>query len=142
MFKRITSIQYEDIDTSLHPEHESRNTRVSEYLRKYGQGKIDSMPVDHRPTVNDTRSVDDMLDSEYEPSLSTEHLDVLLELERKKEDFIKMNEDIEFTTKQRESFDAAVKVVNDSNSSYDDKLKAYEVLEELEKQAKVIRARN
>lgn len=141
MFKRLDKISYEQLDDALHPEYETRNTRVSEYLRKYGQGKIDTLPTDNRPTVQDDRSTDEMLQDGFEPSLGTEQLDVLLEFEAKKEDFMKMQEDIEMTQKDKESFDAAVKIINDANSSQQDKFNAYEVLEELQKKCKVIRAR-
>lgn len=141
MFKRLDKISYEQLDDALHPEHETRNTRVSEYLRKYGQGKIDTLPTDNRPTVQDDRSTEEMLQEGFEPSLGTEQLDVLLEFEAKKDDFLKMQDDIAMTQKDKESFDAAVKIINDANSSQQDKFAAYEVLEELEKKCKVIRAR-
>lgn len=54
-----SQMRYENIDPALHPEHETRNTRVSEYLRKYGQGKIDTLPTDSRPVVKDERSDDE-----------------------------------------------------------------------------------
>lgn len=143
MFKRITDIHYEKNSHLLHREHEERNTRVSEYLRKYGQGKIDSMPTDARPQVNDQRTPDEMLDDNTpENHMAFDNLDALMELERKKADFEAAFADIELTQKQKEKFDAAVKVLNDKNSSYEQIKDAERILDELKEAKKLKRARD
>lgn len=143
MFRRDIKHCFEPNSGVLHAEYEERNTRVSEYLRKYGQGKIDSMPIDNRPTVNDSRTVDEMLDDDdVTARLGADNLDVLMELDRKKADFEAAFADIELTQKQKEKFDAAVKVLNDKNSSYEQQQDALRILDELKEAKKVTRARD
>lgn len=140
---RHRKIVYEQISCDKHPEFEVRNTRVSEYLRKYGQGKIDSLPTDSRPVVTDPRSVDEMIDTNDKMDhMSREQLDVLLELQSKHEDFEKALADIKLTEKQKKEFDAAVKSINDPNASYEQKMDAYRIIDQLEKANKVKRARD
>lgn len=142
-FKRIKSNSFERNSGLVHKDYQVHETRVSDYLRKYGTGHADPsrMPQDRRPEVNDQRDVDDMLGDGFEPQLGTDDLDVLMEIDRNKERFAKMREDIELNAKQRESFDAAMKILNDPNSSTHEREKAYEVLKELEQKGKVTRAR-
>lgn len=143
MFRRDIKPRLEHNSGIMHPEHEERNTRVSEYLRKYGQGKIDSMPTDNRPVVNDSRSVDEMLeDSDITNHMGTDQLDAIMELDRKKADFEYAFADIELTKKQKEKFDAAVKVLNDRNSSYEQRKDAERILNELQDAKKVKRVRD
>lgn len=139
-----SQMRYENVDSALHPEHETRNTRVSEYLRKYGQGKIDTLPTDSRPVVKDERPDDEKLEntSKLTDSLGTEELDILLEMQNKAKDFENAFQDIELTKKQRESFDKAIKVLNDANASYEQKADAYRILDELEQAHKVNRVRD
>lgn len=141
--RNIYPTSFDRVNSLLHPDHESRNTRVSEYLRKYGQGKIDTLPTDNRPVVTDNRSVDEMLDNpnKVADSLGSEQLDVLLEMQNKQSDYEQALKDIELTKKQRESYDAAIKVLNDSNASYDQKMDAHRILEELIQAKKVTRVR-
>lgn len=142
MFSRNIKTTFEHNSGVLHHEHEVRNTRVSEYLRKYGQGKIDSMPTDTRPTITDNRSTDEKLDNpDVTDRLGTEQLDVLLEVDRLRERFEKAFADIELTQKQKEKFDAAVKVLNDRNSSYEQIQDASRILSQLEEDKKITRAR-
>lgn len=142
MFDR-REIVYSVVSRDKHPEHQEVNTRVSEYLRKYGQGKIDTLPVDKRPEINDERSVDEMLGDtdNITSSLGTEHLDALLEMQTKSEDFKKAFADIELTKKQKDEFDKAIKVLDNANASYEQKSDAYRILEKLEQQNKVKRTR-
>ena len=143
MFRRDIKPKFEHNSGVLHPEHEERNTRVSEYLRKYGQGKIDSMPTDNRPVVNDNRSVDEMLeDNDITNHMATDQLDAFMELDRKKADFEAAFKDIELTQKQRQKFDAAVKVLNDRNASYEQIKDAERILNELTEAKKVKRVRD
>lgn len=143
MFSRNVNTTFEKNSGIPHPEHEVRNTRVSEYLRKYGQGKIDSLPTDNRPMVNDTRSTDEKLDHpDVTDRFGADPLDVMMELDRKKEDFEKAFEEIELTSKQKERFDAAKKVLENPNSSYEQKSDAHRILEELQESKKVTRTRD
>ena len=136
-------IRFEKVTNLKHKDHETRDTRVSEYLRKYGQGRIDTLPADTRPEVHDNRTVDEMLDDpdNVTNSLGTEPLDVMLEMQRKTADFEAAFADIEITAKEKELFDKAVAVLKDSNSSYELKCDAYRILDELEAKHKVTRVR-
>lgn len=138
MFRRDFKRSFEVNSGVLHPEHESRNTRVSEYLRKYGQGKIDNLPQDNRPEVIDSRTVDEKLDDgPLMPGLGTDELDVMAELSRMKDKWNNAVTDIETTKKDKQKFDAAVKVINDKNASYQQQRDAFRILEELEKKGKI-----
>lgn len=110
---------YEVLSNDKHPEHETRNTSVSEYFRKYGQGRIDALPTDSRPEVTDNRSVDDMLNDtdKLTSSLGTEHLDALLEMQTKAQDFETAFKEVKLTAKQRNDFDKAIAVLRDNNAS-------------------------
>lgn len=142
MFKKIEG-SFEKNSGVKHPDYESRNTRVSEYLRKYGQGKMEKIPTDTRPQVNDPRTVDEMLDdNNFEPSMATDDLDVMLELDSMKDRYNDAVEEINLTKSQKLKFDNAVKVLKDQNSSNDARLDAYRILDELEKQGKISRARD
>lgn len=141
MFKRIEPIAENNSDLD-HPEHQTTNTRVSEYMRKYGQGKIDVMPTDPRPEVSDPRDVDDMLNGDdFEPALGTDELDVMMQLDQMRDKYNAAVADIQATEKQKSQFDEAIKVIKDSNSSYEQVSHAYAILEELERKGKISRAR-
>lgn len=140
-FKRRAP-KYESNSGVEHPEFEKRNTRVSEYLRKYGQGKIDTLPTDTRSEVKDERSVDEMLEvDDVTNRMDTEQLDALLEMQAKADDFEAAFKDIELTKTQKQQFDKAVSVLKDKNASYELVSDAYRILEELENKHKVTRAR-
>lgn len=142
MFSRKINTTFEHNSGIPHKEHEVRNTRVSEYLRKYGQGKIDTMPTDTRPVVNDERSTDEKLDNpDVTDALGVDQLDVMMEIDKHREDFEKAFKDIELTTKQKEKFDAAIKVLKDKNSSYEQVRDAERILTQLEEDKKITRAR-
>lgn len=134
-FDRVSQVE--------HPEHETRQTRVSEYLRKYGMGKIDVIPQDTRPVVNDPRTPDEMLEypDKLTSALGTEPLDALIEIQNQSETYKKALAEIELTKKQKADFDAAVKVLNDPNSSDESKYDAHRILEELYAAKKITRAR-
>lgn len=132
---------YRKIDVTPHKDYESRDTRVSEYLRKYGTGKIDEMPNDTRAEIKDNRSVDEQLADGFEPSLGTDDLDVLMELDKAREHYEAALADIELTKQQKADFDKAIKVLKDSNSSIEMKEDAYRILRDLESKGKVTRAR-
>lgn len=142
MFKRISHTP-SPVDQRLHPEHETRNTRVSEYLRKYGQGKIDSLPKDNRPEVTDERDTDSMLDgSSIVDRLDADQLDVMLELDAMADRYQAALADMELTQKQKSKFDKAIKVLQDKNASYEQRMDANRILDELEKTQKMTRARD
>lgn len=124
-----------------HPEYEIKETRVSDYLRKYGTGHIEDLPSSSAPEVVDERSVSEMLDSEFEPHMSTESVDIFMEIDRNKDKFEAAIKELELTKTQKEKFDSAVKVLNDPNSSLDSKREAYSILEELQASGKITRAR-
>lgn len=139
-----TKLQYEEVDSTKHLEHQERNTRVSEYLKKYGVGKLEDLPTDKRPTITDERSVDEMLDDVrggMVDLLSFDELDALSEFNSRKEEFEKMRAEIELTEKQSLTFDRAMSVLNSANASRDDKQEALAVLEELQKSGKVTHTR-
>lgn len=141
MFKKQKPC-FEKIDGRPHPDYESRNTRVSEYLRKYGTGKLDNLPRDTRPVVNDERSPDEMMNDEFVDTMATDELDVMQQLDAAKERFEKMADTIRQTKTNRVKFDNAMKVLNDPNSSYESRKDAYRILDELEQKNVVTRARN
>lgn len=135
-----TKLQYEQVDSTKHLEHQERNTRVSEYLKKYGVGKLEDLPSDNRPTITDERTVDEMLDDERGGKvdlLAFDELDALSEFNSRKEEFEQMRAEIDLTEKQSQSFDRAMSVLNSANASRDDKQEALAVLEELQKSGKV-----
>ena len=47
MFKRLkdNELQFNKCSSKLHPEHQVFDTTVSYYLRKYGTGQLESLPV-------------------------------------------------------------------------------------------------
>lgn len=120
-----------------HKEFESRNTRVSEYLMKYGQGKIDSLPQDTRSEVSDPRSENEMLEQGDDFPLGTEELDVLIKLQESAADFEAAFAEIELTKNQRVKFENAMKVLKDENASLDAKRDAYSILDELKSKGKI-----
>jgi len=123
-----------------HPDYEQVNTSVSEYFRKYAQGKVDNMPTDSRPTVTDDRPTDEMLNDDSRTNhMSCDDLDALHELEQHREEFEAAINEIELSEKQTKAFKDAVKIIDDPNSTVDQKREAYEVLEELKD--KITRAR-
>lgn len=123
-----------------HPEYEVRETRVSDYLRRYGTGKIEDLPTTSAPEVHDDRTVDEMLDSEFEPSLGTETVDVLMEIERNKERFEKAAAAIEASKTDKKRFDDAISVLRDGDAPYARKVEAYQILQELEDKGMIVRA--
>lgn len=139
-YKKMKPV-YEKNSTVRHPDFEVKETRVSDYLRKYGTGNIEDLPTSSAPEIKDDRSVDEMLDSEFEPSMATETVDILMLIDENKERFEKAISEMELTQKQKKDFDAAVAVLDDTNSSTDRKREAYAILEELENTGKLTRAR-
>lgn len=139
MFKR-KKCSREELDLTPHPDFEQVNTSVSEYFRKYSQGKIENLPTDSRPEVTDDRSPDQMLDDDSKTNhMSCDDLDALQEFEANRSAFEDAIKDIELTAKQRKAFEDATKILDDPNSTLEKKREAYEVLEELKD--KVTRAR-
>lgn len=124
-----------------HPEAQAVNTRVSEYLRKYGQGKIDELPKDSRPVVNDDREASDMLDDDFVDGIGTDELDVLAQLDNMKERISVAQADLKATERQKEMFENACKVLNDPNSSTSERVHAMNTLDDLEKKGKITYAR-
>lgn len=136
--KRSISRVSEVLSDVRHAEYQNVNTRVSEYLLKYGQGKIDVMPTDNRPEVTDDRSVDQMLDDETpEFDISSDELDVLLEFQKNADKFEQARLAIESSEKDKTAFENAMKVLNDPNSSDEAKRDSYRILDKLKQQGKV-----
>lgn len=134
MFRHLkpSEYQYNNSDSKLHPEHQTFDTSVSYYLRKYGTGQLESLPVDTRSEIKDERTVDEMLDDDgLVDGIGLDDLDVLMELERKSSDFDAAFKDIELTKKQKEKFDKAMKILKDNDASLDAKRDAYAILDEL-----------
>lgn len=141
MFKRIKPV-FEHCTIYKHPEAQNVDTRVSEYLRKYGQGKIDELPQDSRPVVDDKRSVDEMLsDDARVDHMAFDELDAISELARKKDDFLKARDEIEMNEKDVKAADDAMKIIDDPNASDSQKMEAYAVLDELIESGKAKRTR-
>lgn len=136
--KRTIEVISEELSSNRHKEFQNVNTRVSEYLMKYGQGKIDALPTDSRTEIEDNRTVDEMLDDENPIfGLGTEESDVLFELQANMSKFEKAQVDIEASEKDKKSFENAMQVINDKNSSDDAKRDAYRILDKLEKAGKL-----
>lgn len=136
-----TAFEYNDgVD---HPDLQHVNTRVSEYLRKYGTGQIDKIPQDTRQEITDNRTPDQMLaEGEMVPGLGTDDLDVMQELSRMRERYVAAIEAINMDKSDKNKFDKAMKVINDKNASYEAQMDAYRILEELEQKGKITRARD
>lgn len=125
-----------------HPEHQSVNTSVAEMYRKYGAGKIDSMPTDPRPEIQDNRSEDEMLNDDHpEPGMAYDVLDAIQDLNRYRQKYESAVADIKATEKQKKAFDGAIATLNDPNASYKATQEALEVLDELEKLGKIKQTR-
>lgn len=142
MFKRSKPV-FEPHGANLpHEDYEVVQTRVSDYLRRYGTGQIEAMPQDTRPEIHDERLVDEMLNSDqFEPGLGTDQLDIIMEIEKNRSKFEAAIAEMELTQKQREEFDAAVKILNDANSSVNAREDAYKLLRELEQSGKLKKPR-
>lgn len=141
MFKRIKPV-YESCSAARHPEAQNVTTSVSEYLRKYGQGKLEELPQDSRPTISDERSVEEMLDDNSRvDEMAFDELDAISELERKRDDFLKARDEIVMTEKDREAAKSAIKILDDPNSSDDQRREAYAVIDELLESGKAKRVR-
>lgn len=136
MFKRIKTAK-QVMCQELHPEHQNRDTTVSSYLMKYGQGKIDEFPSDTRPEIKDNRSVDEMLDEGDPFGLGTEELDVLTALQDSADKWMNVRSEAIQNEKDREKFDNAVKVLNDPNATLDAKRDAYAIIEKLDRDQKL-----
>lgn len=132
---------FQPVDPHNHPDYEIKDTRVSDYLRRYGTGHLDDLPQTSAPEISDDRTVDEMLDSDFEPSMSTETVDILMEIEKNKDRFEKAAAELELTKKQRQQYDDAIKVLNDSNAPNDRQREAYSILMELMEKGKVTRVR-
>lgn len=134
MFKRLkpSEFQFNKTDNTLHPEHQVFDTSVSYYLRKYGTGQLENLPVDTRSEIKDDRTTDEMLDDDgLIDGIGLDDLDVLMELDKKREDFEAAFKDIELTKQQKVKFDKAMKILSDNDSSVDAKRDAYAILDEL-----------
>lgn len=132
---------YEHVNKTRHPEYEVKETRVSDYLRKYGTGSVEDLPQSSAPEIKDDRTVEEMLESEFEPSMATETVDILMEIERNKERFEAAISAMELNEKQKKEFDDAVRVLDDANATTDQKREAYSILQELKDAGKITRAR-
>ena len=123
-----------------HPDYESRNTSVSDYFLRFSTGKQDQMPLDPRSEVTDERPDEEKIeDDSLINSLGCDDLDVIMEMEENSKKFQEALADIELTKTQRKQFDDATNVLNNPNSSAEQKYEAYELLKELSD--KVTRAR-
>ena len=137
--------QLEIVDGTRHPEHQVRDTRVSEYYRKYGVRQLEDMPSDSRPLLPpDERTTDEMLSDDSLSNvdlMSFDELDAISMLNDHADQFAAAKEELELTQKQAEEFDNALKVLNDEKSTFDQKREAYEILQDLERSGKVKRTR-
>lgn len=141
MFARnIRDTKGERNDGVPHKELQHVNTRISEYLRKYGQGKMDKMPSNNHPEVTDDRTVDQMLDDPIEAP-GTDPVEVLAKLQAMIPKYLEAKDAIAQNEKDRHAFDEAIKILQDHNSQFEDKRKAMMVLEELKSEGKIKRAR-
>lgn len=137
MFARnVRTVIGENNNGVPHKELQHVNTRVSEYLRKYGQGKLDKMPTTNAPEVKDDRSVDQMLD---EPLMApgTDPVEVLSKIQEMLPKYQAARDAIAQNQKDRDAFDKAVKVLQDKNSEFEEKRRAMLVLDELRESGKV-----
>lgn len=132
---------YEKLDYNNHKDYEIKETRVSDYLRRYGTGHIEDLPQTTAPEVTDDRSVEEMLNDPFVPEMATESVDILNLIEENKERFEKAAREIELTAKQKKRFKDAQSVINNPNSSLDAKREAYSILDELANKGLIARAR-
>lgn len=141
MYSRFKPV-FESVSDDLHPEYEIKSTRPSDYLRKYGTGKLEDLPQSSAPEVVDGRNVEQMLeDPAGLDHMSTETVDILMEIEANKDKFAAALQARDLSARDKEDFDAAVAVLNDPNSSADRKREAFSILEELYHDGKITRTR-
>ena len=122
-----------------HPEYEIRDTRPSDFLRKYGQGKLEDLPKTSAPEIVDNRTVDQMLDEPVE-HMSTESIDVLMEIEANRDKFDQALKTIELTESARKRYDDALSVINNPNSSPSAKTEAYNLHQLTHKECYTLRS--
>lgn len=139
MFAR-RSKTFVKLSSDPHPDAEQVNTSVSEYFRKYSQGKIENLPTDSRPTVSDERTESEMLEDNSKVNhLSCDDLDALQEFNEHRQEFEDAIADIQLTKEQAQRFREATDILDSPKATVDQKREAYEVLEELKN--KITRAR-
>lgn len=114
-----------------HKDFEIKETRVSDYLRRYGTGHIEDVPQNTAPEVRDDRTVEQMLEEPFVEHLSTEPVDVIMLIDANRERFEKAFKELELTKTQHKRFKDALSVINNPNASHDSKREAYSILEEL-----------
>ena len=136
MFKRIKTAK-QIMCQELHPEHQNRDTTVSSYLMKYGQGKIDEFPSDTRPEIKDNRTTDEMLEEGDPFGLGTEELDVLTALQDAADKWQNVRSEAIQNQKDRDKFDRAIKVLSDNNASLEAMRDAYAIIEKLDRDGKL-----
>lgn len=146
--------QYDDLDyKSNHAEYEIKETRVSDFLRRYGTGHIEDVPQNKAPEISNERvssAMDTILDKKaneverskafevlneetegFIPSMATETIDVLAEIEANKERFEKAFNEIELTKTASKKYKDALSVINNPNAPLDAKREAYATLDSL-----------
>lgn len=121
----------EKVDQHPHPEFQNQETRISEFMRLYAKGSINSVPQNTRPEVVDDRDVDDMLSDGFEPQLSTESIEVMAEIDRNIERFQEAISNIKNGTRRYNSFKRALSIYRDPSASPSEKNKAYQLLDSL-----------
>lgn len=127
--------ELEKVSQLRHPDFKFTETRVSEFLRLYGSGKIQNLPEDPRPEVVDNRSTDEMLADPFQPTMATEPVEVLAMFQEKAADFQKAIDDALLTAKDAQRKDELLEVLN-SSTSFDEKQEALEELEEIKKRTR------
>lgn len=142
MFKRVKPT-YEHNSGVDHPDKQCINTRVSEYLRKYGTGQLEKLPTDTRQEIKDDRSDDEKLaEGRLVPGLGTDALDVMMEMDRQRERLAEIESAIDETSADFKKFQKAKSILDNPNASDDAKYDAYRIIAELENKGRVTRARD
>lgn len=127
--------QLERVSKQPHPDFQFVETRVSEFLRLYGSGKIQNLPEDPRPEVQDNRSTDEMLADPFQPTMATEEVEILAMFQEKAEDFEKAMQDAILTHKDQERAEELLNILKNS-TDFEEKQSAYDELEEIKSRSR------
>lgn len=120
-----------------HPDYEIKETRVSDFLRRFGTGHIDDLPTTSSPEISDDRTVDEMLSDPFVPHMSNESVDILSMIEENKDRFDAAFHELELTKSQHKKFKEALSAIKDPNCPFERKREAYSVLEKLSADGKL-----
>lgn len=136
---RCVTPQYEVNSGVEHAERQVVNTRVSHYLRLYATGKISEFPtnglIENRELPEDMRN--DLLNRNLPlPELGTDPVEVMGYLAENRERFESLVSDYNLAISDQERYDDAMAVLDDDNSTIEQKAAAVRVLDAIREKAR------